>query len=61
MPLSTMKISAQNTVMPMKSWNILQFRNFKDAHANTTVTEEPMSTKVLIRPGSTGSVRSGHG
>ena len=56
-----MKIRAQNTVMPMNNWNFRQSRIFNDAHAKTTVTDEPISTKVLIKPGSTGSVRSGHG
>ena len=48
-------------VMLMKNWNLPHCRIFNAAQAKTTVTDEKISTKVLIRPGSTGNVRSGHG
>ena len=61
MPLSPMKVAAHSKVNTMYAWKCRHLRSFSDAQANTTVTDEAISTKVLSNPGMTGSARSGQG
>ena len=56
-----MKMAAHITVSDMQIWNIRPLRNLRPTQAKTTVTDEKISTKVLIKPGITGRARSGHG
>jgi hypothetical protein len=49
------KHSAKNRVSAMQNLYLAYCRIFRYAQANTTVTEEKMRTKVLMKPGMTPS------